>query len=205
MNIESIKIQKKRKKWEDFSFHIPEYIKFLDSKSQRKEIQKLKNRISAQISRDKKKQEFESIQALNFQLEQENKKLLNEMYIIQQENAHLIKKLNEYKCNKCGFCNSESENLSETNDNSSKNALNSPLRINNSGRTSSFSLFLGTLMLLGALTLFCVAIPFYSNNTQIGNMNMFAQINMTRSINPQCEYKHIFNKYEKDQWTEKTM
>ena len=160
----------------------------MDPKSQRKEIQKLKNRISAQISRDKKKQEFEVIQNLNFQLEQENKKLLSEISFVQNENALLLKKLNEYKCNRCGFCNSDIETLSESNDNLSQNNVqNSPIRINNLSRTSSYSLFLGTLTILGAITLFCIAVPFYSNNTEMRNTNLFAQINQTQ--NPQYEWK----------------
>jgi len=199
---ESLKIQKRRKKWDNFSFHVPEYIKFMDVKSQRKEIQKLKNRISAQISRDKKKQEFESIQTLNYNLEEQNKKLLEDLTLIQQENQILMQKLHDFKCNKCGFCNSDSDNVSETNESSGGNLLNSPMRIPIS-RTSSYSVFLGTLTILGALTLFCVATSFYSTDRNMRNINMFTQINQTKI--PQYQCKNFFLNNEKDNWKEKTM
>lgn len=199
---ESLKIQKRRKKWDNFSFHVPEYIKFMDVKSQRKEIQKLKNRISAQISRDKKKQEFESIQTLNYNLEEQNKKLLEDLTLIQQENQILMQKLHDFKCNKCGFCNSDSDNVSETNESSGGNLLNSPMRIPIS-RTSSYSVFLGTLTILGALTLFCVATSFYSTDRNMRNINMFTQINQTKI--PQYQCKNFFLNNEKDNWKEKTI
>lgn len=182
------------------SFQVPEYIKSLDIKSQRKEIQKLKNRISAQISRDKKKQEFESIQGLNQRLEEENKRLLEEIALIQQENAVLLKKLHDFKCNKCGFSQSEIETGSDSNE--SGVLLSSPARVPLS-RNSSFSLFLGTLTILGALTLFCIVIPFVSNDPQTRNVNMFNQINKTL-IQETKSNKPYFS-YERNQWKEKAL
>ena len=184
----------------------------MDIKSQRKEIQKLKNRISAQISRDKKKNEFETIQSVNLRLEainhqlgEENQRLMHEMTMIQQENEILTQKLHDFKCNKCGFCNSESETISETNESSLGNAaLNSPLRVPLS-RTSSYSLFLGTLMFVGALTIFCLASPFLTNEPNMRNINMFAQvnhINNTKNITYD-QWKKVFS--EKESWKEKTM
>lgn len=198
MSNESHKIKKTRKKWDNFSFTIPDYIKLLDPKAQRKEIQKLKNRISAQLSRDKKKIESDSIQTMNYQLEQENRKLLKEISVIRQENEFLLKKMSEFKCIRCGFSNSQKEEkevLSDTNDNSI-----SPFGTRHFSRTSSFSLFLGTLTILGTLALFCLVVPFYSNDSQMSNSNMFAQIN--QSINPQYECKKFFFKNEKEKWRE---
>lgn len=177
-------------------------------KTQRKEIQKLKNRISAQISRDKKKYEFESIQAVNMRLEDENKRLLEEIALIQQENSTLLKRLRDFKCNKCGFCQSDGE-TGDSNENSSEFMMSSPARVPLS-RTSSYSLFLGTLTILGALTLFCIAIPFVSNDPQMRGINMFHQINQT-AVPEVKSKKYFFNSEksyfssEKSHWRDKTV
>lgn len=210
MSQDSHKIQKKRRKWENFSFHIPEYIRLLDPKSQKKEIQKLKNRISAQISRDKKKLEYENILTINYNLEEENKRLLHELSLTQQENQLLLKKLQDFKCVKCGFCNklaSENENSSDTNDffsNSNENLSNSPIRTtNNLSRASSYTAFLGTLMLLGTIALLCIANPYYINENQMGKVNVFTQINETRTKPYECKNIKMFLKEEREKWKEK--
>lgn len=209
---DSHKIQKKRQKWENFNFHIPEYIRLLDPKSQKKEIQKLKNRISAQISRDKKKLEYENILTINYNLEQENKRLIHEISLTQQENQRLLKELQDYKCKKCGFCNrwaNENENFSETNDffsNSNENLSNSPIRTtNNLSRTSSYTAFLGTLMLLGTIALLCIANPYYLNENQMGKTNLFAQMNETRAKPYECKNIKMFLKEQREKSKEKAM
>lgn len=128
--------------------------------------------------------------------------------MIHQENAILTQKLHDLKCKKCGFCNSESETISETNESSLGNAaLNSPLRVPLS-RTSSYSnIFLGTLMFVGALTIVCLASPFITNEPNMRNINMFAQINHinnTKNITHD-QWKKIFFNSDKESLKEKTM
>ena len=60
----------------------------------------LQNRLSAQLSRDRKKKEFETLKKYSEEMCEENKKLKNE--IEKMENEMFLYKINNY-CNRCGI------------------------------------------------------------------------------------------------------
>lgn len=94
------KTNKKMKKEEEkleFQRQFP-FLKNLDPKMQRKEIQKIKNRISAQNHRDKQKSEIIS-------LREENKRLKMNVDYLNEKNKKLSQIIQNLKCDKCGFKN----------------------------------------------------------------------------------------------------
>ena len=118
-----------------------------------------------------------------------------------------MKKLSEFSCKKCGFSeqNSIREQFSDTDMTGSDNILNSPIRMNHMSRTSSYSLFIGTLTLLGTITLLCIAMHLYSTENQMGKINIFTQLNETRISSLECKNINSFFKEEREKWKEKSM
>lgn len=91
----TVKKNKKQTEIEEFKKKFP-YLSNLEPKLLRKEIQKIKNRVSAQNHRDKQKSDL-----LNFK--EENRQLKLEIESLLQKNELLKQRLQKYKCEKCGF------------------------------------------------------------------------------------------------------
>lgn len=88
---------KKEEEKLEFQRQFP-FLKNLEPKMQRKEIQKIKNRISAQNHRDKQKSEIIS-------LREENKNLKKNVDYLNEKNQKLSHLIRNLKCEKCGFKN----------------------------------------------------------------------------------------------------
>lgn len=138
------------------NFNIPYYVNLIkNDKERKKEIQKLKNRESAQISRDRKKKEFE-------EQKYKVKHLEDEIDQLKAENKVLREKLSSNKCESCGY-----SNVPEVDDEKTS-------RLNNS---NNYNTLYSSMILLGIIGICCLSVPsFYKSNYPQNNVNMFAEI-----------------------------
>lgn len=141
----------------DSDFNIPYYVNLIkNDKERKKEIQKLKNRESAQVSRDRKKKEFEE---QKFKI----KHLEDEIDQLKAENKVLREKLSSNKCESCGYSNAPTEIDDE--------------KTSRSSYSSTYNTFYSSIMMLGIIGICCLAVPnLYKSNYPQNNVNMFAEI-----------------------------
>jgi hypothetical protein len=157
------------------NFNIPQYVNLIkNEKERRKEIQRLKNRESAQISRDRKKREFDE-QKLKI------KCLKDEIDELKAENKALKEKLLTNKCENCGFYNIPSD-------------LEDERLSRSSYSTNSYLLYPGLTLLL-IIGICCWVVPNLNKGkyTQNNGSNVFVEI-----INPEKPFYDTKNKSYND-------
>ena len=157
-----------------------------NKKISKKELKMLRNRLSAQKSRDRKKKEFDKLKQLTEDLINENKMLKNTI----KNNENKFYNTFQYLCNDCKEImkkHNNQENLLNINDNSIYNKNN-------------FSFKNKCTLITGLLTIICLLGTFFSNyeNNNVNNKRIlqqhFIELNKYNlNNNNQFNYKKEFN------------